>query len=76
VPSVLYKKMASPTPEEIAQWPPPNYVNPSTRVSALIAVMASFTIAMLPFLIARIYMRRCLRGRPGVDDWIIIGSAV
>ena len=67
--------MSAPTPEEIAHWPAPNYVNPSTRVPALIGVMTSFTVAMLPFVIARIHMRLRLKGRLRIDDWVIINSA-
>jgi hypothetical protein len=68
--------MATPTAEDMAHWPAPNYVNPSTRAPALIGVMTSSTIAMLPFLISRIHMRLQLKRRLDIDDWIIISCAV
>jgi hypothetical protein len=68
--------MPAPTVEQMAHWPAPNYINPSTRVPAVIAVMVVFTTLMVPFLITRIYIRLKIRGGVKLDDWIILTAAV
>jgi hypothetical protein len=68
--------MSTPTLQEIASWPAPNYVNPHTRVPALIGVMTSFTVLMLPFIAVRIQMRLRSKGKLGMDDYTIIIAAV
>jgi len=68
--------MSAPTPEEIAHWPAPNYVNPKTRAVPLIAVLIVGTVLMLPFVIGRTFTRKQLKARFGIDDWIIFVAAV
>ena len=60
----------------MVKWPPPNYINPSTRVLAVDVVMLTFTAIMIPFLVARIYMRRNVKRGFGTDDSIIITAGV
>jgi hypothetical protein len=67
---------APPTPEEIAAWPAPNYVNPNTRVPEFVAVLVCGLALMLPFIVGRIYIRMKVRRQFGTDDWIILAAAV
>ena len=68
--------MFDPTPQEMASWPAPNYVNPHILVPAVYGVTITFTGLMLPFIFTRIYMRLRSQGLLGIDDYIIIGAAV
>ncbi len=68
--------MSAPTPAEMAAWPAPNYVNPSTLTNATISVTTIATVTMLPCVIIRLYFRRRLKGRFGIDDIVIIIAAV
>lgn len=68
--------MSEPTPSEVAAWPAPNYIDPETRVTVLIATLATGLALMLPFIFGRIYIRLKLRRGFGVDDWIIFVAAV
>ena len=68
--------MSAPTPAEMAAWPAPNYVNPPTMTNATISVTTIATLAMLPCVISRLYFRRRLKGRYGIDDIVIIIAAV
>lgn len=68
--------MSAPTPEEIAHWPAPNYVDPQTRAVPLIAVLVISTVLMLPFVVGRVHMRVNLNGGFGIDDWVILAAAV
>ena len=68
--------MSTPTAADMAHWPAPNYVNPSTHGPIMIGVMSAFTLAMIPFVISRIHMRLRLKGKLGIDDWIILACAV
>jgi hypothetical protein len=68
--------MLAPTPQEMASWPAPNYINPHTLVPAVYGVTITFTVLMLPFIFARIRMRLRVKGSLGIDDYIILGAAV
>jgi hypothetical protein len=68
--------MSAPTPAQMAAWPAPNYTNPSTMTGATISVMTLATITMLPCVISRLYFRMKLKGRLGIDDYVIISAAV
>jgi hypothetical protein len=59
----------------MASLPPPNYVNPQTRVAPLVGVVALGLTIMISFVVARIYVRY-LRAVFWADDWIIVAAAV
>jgi hypothetical protein len=60
----------------MAAWQAPNYTNPSTMTSTTISVTTLATGIMLPCMISRLYFRMQLKGRLGMDDFIIISAAV
>ncbi|PGH05023.1 hypothetical protein AJ79_06910 [Helicocarpus griseus UAMH5409] len=68
--------MSMPTPEEMAKWPPPNYVNPDTRVPETLGVLIGGMSVMLFFVAGRIYTRMRLQVGFGVDDWIIFAGVL
>lgn len=68
--------MVAATPEEIANWPTPNYVNPETRVNLALGWILSITTLMFIFLAARLYSRVALKAALGADDWVIAAAAV
>lgn len=68
--------MRLPSPEVIASWPKPNYVNPERHGNAVIIVAAvCFTLAFLVLLI-RIYTRIHISRSFGLDDWLIVIAMV
>ena len=69
-------KMVAATPEEMANWPTPNYVNPETRVNLALGWILSTMSLMLIFLAARLYSRTTLKPALGADDWVIAAAAV
>jgi hypothetical protein len=68
--------MSMPTPEQMAQWPPPNYIDPDTRVTETIAVTAAGTVLMLIFVAGRIGTRFQVKAGFTTGDWIIFAGAV
>jgi hypothetical protein len=68
--------MSAPTQAEMAAWPAPNYVNPPTLKTATIAVVTIATATMLPVVVSRLYFRMRLKGRLGIDDFLITIAAV
>jgi hypothetical protein len=56
-------------------FPPPNYVDPHTRVPAIIGLAVVGLVVMLPFTVARLYVRY-MRRIFWIDDWIIVAAAV
>lgn len=64
------------TPEILASWPTPNYVNPVSRGRAVEAAAYTTTIAMLLFVGARYYVRENQKAGLGVDDLLLLASAV
>lgn len=68
--------MSAPTPEDMAEWPPPNYIDPETRVTeTLITLIAGMTL-MLVFVAGRIFSRAKIRAGFQADDWIILTGVV
>ena len=68
--------MVTATPEEMANWPIPNYVNPETRVNLALGWIISTMTLMLIFLAARLYSRAILKAALGADDWVMAAAAV
>jgi hypothetical protein len=68
--------MATPTIEQMAMWPAPNYIDPKTLVIPLIVTLVLGLAIMLPFVMGRIYIRLKLKRGFAVDDWIIFAAAV
>jgi len=65
-----------PSPEQMAQWPAPNYIDPHTRTVPL-RIFAGLGLGiMLPFFIFRLYSNLRLKHGIRIDDWISIGAAV
>ncbi|OCK81925.1 hypothetical protein K432DRAFT_350062 [Lepidopterella palustris CBS 459.81] len=76
--------MAQPTPEEMAHWPPPNYTDPETRVSAVLGVLISTTALMLLFTAIVISLLGCIACKYGIGyhiwdikpGWAVIFSKI
>ncbi|KAM3071861.1 hypothetical protein ACMFMG_009716 [Clarireedia jacksonii] len=68
--------MRLPSPEVIASWPPPNYINPERRGNAVIIVVAVFFPVALFTLLTRIYTRIRISKSFGLDDWLIVAAMV
>ncbi|OCL09530.1 hypothetical protein AOQ84DRAFT_20133 [Glonium stellatum] len=66
--------MATATPEEMANWPPPNYVNPETRANLALGWILTTMTSVLIFLAARLYSRATLKAGLGSDDWVIAAA--
>jgi hypothetical protein len=49
-----------PDAEEIATWPPPNYVNPETRRSLVLGIEAPLLVLVVLFVSMRFYSRTVL----------------
>jgi hypothetical protein len=64
--------MTTPTLDQIQSWPPPNFVNPETRVSLLLGIEAPISILTIIFVCARFYSRTYLRHVLGWDDWVMV----
>ncbi|KEF61949.1 uncharacterized protein A1O9_03521 [Exophiala aquamarina CBS 119918] len=64
------------SPEIIASWPTPNYVNPDTRGPALIYVCIIFSAIGVILCAARAYSRLFITRAPGVDDILIVCGLV
>ncbi|OCK73749.1 hypothetical protein K432DRAFT_339882 [Lepidopterella palustris CBS 459.81] len=57
-------------------WPPPNYVNPHTRVPLILGVNDTTTTLMVIFIASRLYGRSILKNGLGTDDYIMAIAAV
>jgi hypothetical protein len=68
--------MSVPTPQEMAGWPLPNYVNPETRVAPQLGVIITGTIAMVVFVVGRVISRLKMQANFLTDDYIIFVAAV
>lgn len=60
------------SPEVIASWPTPNYVNPENRGPALVYVCIIFSTVGVILCTARVYSRLFITRAPGVDDLLIV----
>ncbi|KAK0622058.1 hypothetical protein B0T17DRAFT_535747 [Bombardia bombarda] len=66
--------MRLPPAEIRAQWPTPNYTNPTTRGPGVI-IVELFTLAIaIVCLVLRLYVRMRIIGKSGLDDWIMVAS--
>lgn len=68
--------MATATPEEMAAWPPPNFVNPQSRGNMVIGLTAPTMALVVIFTSARFYGKGVLRQALGMDDWMMLVAAV
>ncbi|PVH93865.1 hypothetical protein DM02DRAFT_540645 [Periconia macrospinosa] len=68
--------MKWPSPEEIASWPAPNYVNPETRGSLVLGVNVTFSTLVVLFITVRFYSRVFMVKALGVDDWVMLVAAI
>jgi hypothetical protein len=64
--------MTTPTLDQVQSWPPPNFVNPETRVNLLLGIEAPITTLTILFVCARFYSRTYLRHVLGWDDWVMV----
>lgn len=60
----------------IKSWPKPNYINPETRGPEVRIGSIILGIATLLVVCARLWARFVVVRRPGLDDYLIIVSAV
>lgn len=65
-----------PTPQELASFPKPNYVDPITRRPLIVGVMGIMTVAVMLIMSCRLYSRTVLVYAIGWDDWIMLLATV
>jgi hypothetical protein len=65
-----------PTAQELASFPDPNYVDPTTRQPLLIGITTTMSLLVIVFLACRIYSRTVLVYAVGWDDWIMLSAGV
>ncbi|KAF2732919.1 hypothetical protein EJ04DRAFT_496088 [Polyplosphaeria fusca] len=65
-----------PTPEEMASFPPPNYIDPETRRPFVLAVEIPLTALVITFVSMRFYSRTVLIRALGADDYFMLAAAV
>jgi hypothetical protein len=68
--------MATATPEEMANWPAPNFVNPESRAGVVYGLTAPTLALVIVFTFARFYGKGILRQALGLDDWMMLIAAV
>ncbi|KAJ8068770.1 hypothetical protein OCU04_002466 [Sclerotinia nivalis] len=66
--------MQLPSPEILASWPTPNYVDPVTRGNAVLVVNAVLFPVVLFIILIRLYTRLQISKSFGLDDWLIIAA--
>ena len=65
-----------PSPELIASWPKPNYIDPQTRGNELLIVVIVFLTLTVLIVSLRLWTRLCLQHNAGPDDLLITLSLV
>lgn len=55
-------------------FPPPNYVDPTTRVPIVLGLTISTCVLALLFTGGRLYARTHIKKALGVDDWMMLGA--
>jgi hypothetical protein len=65
-----------PTAAELASFPEPNYVSPSTRRPLAIGIITPMTVLVVAFISCRFYSRTVLTKTLGWDDGIMLLAAV
>ncbi|PSN71300.1 hypothetical protein BS50DRAFT_584806 [Corynespora cassiicola Philippines] len=65
-----------PTPEEVAAWPAPNYVNPITRRPLVLGVDIPLIFLVALVVSARFYSRTVIIRALGTDDWFMLAAGV
>ncbi|KAF2650645.1 hypothetical protein K491DRAFT_125383 [Lophiostoma macrostomum CBS 122681] len=68
--------MVTATPEEMAAWPEPNFVDPVTRAPIVIGLTASTMILVVIFTAMRFYGKGVLRTALGLDDWMMLVAGI
>jgi hypothetical protein len=63
-------------PGQEHHFPPPNYLNPTTRVPVVLALTISTCSLVLVLMSGRLYARSHLKSVLGIDDWMMLGAAV
>ncbi|KAJ4287362.1 hypothetical protein N0V90_012760 [Kalmusia sp. IMI 367209] len=57
-------------------FPPPNFVNPTTRVPVVLGLTISTCILVLILTGGRLYARAHIKAALGIDDWMILVAAI
>jgi hypothetical protein len=70
------EKMATPTLQDIASWPAPNYVNPHTRTSLVLGIEIPFTLVTVTIVTARMVAPLFTRRTLGAEDWLMAFATV
>jgi hypothetical protein len=68
--------MATATPEQMAGWPAPNYVDPENRHGIVVGITAPTLALVVVFTAARFYGKGVLRQALGWDDWTMLAATV
>lgn len=69
--------MATPTLQEMLQWPKPNYDDPETLAPSIYAVNCCCIGVMTLFMVGRFWSRTIIvRGALAADDWTMLVAYV
>ena len=68
--------MVTATPEQMAQWPAPNFTNPVTRAPIVVGLTAPTMVLVVVFTAVRFYGKGILRTALGLDDWMMLVAGV
>lgn len=68
--------ISNPASGESSNFPPPNYINPTTRVPVALGLVISTCILVLLVISGRLYARSRIKTALGIDDWMILAAAV
>ena len=68
--------MTTPTPEEKAMWPPPNFKDPESRGGIVLGLTAPTLALVVIFTGVRFYGKGILKKAPQLDDWMMLIATV
>ncbi|EEQ34352.1 conserved hypothetical protein [Microsporum canis CBS 113480] len=63
-----------PSPEIVASWPKPNYVDPEYQGPQLVIVTLTFCSLSYIVVVLRMYVRLRIKKNAGWDDWLIVAT--
>lgn len=63
--------MSTATPEQIASWPTPNYVDPDTRLGLVLGIEIPFVVITVAIIVARMVAPLYTSRRLEIEDWLM-----
>lgn len=68
--------MATVTPEQLASWPAPNYVDPDTRIGLVLGIEIPFVVVTVAIIVARMVAPIYTSRRLEIEDWLMSFACV